>query len=92
MPNAVFIIDKQGIVKFKAEWNNPAATRKAIQLILEGKDVNIKTYFKPAKPNIVLATAKRAGKGSAYDFFTGLLILIWNNLIKRNTEVFLDKK
>lgn len=92
MPNAVFIIDKQGIVKFKAEWNNPAATRKAIQLILEGKDVNIKTYFKPAKPNIVLATAKRAGKGSAYDFFTGLPILIWNNLIKRNTEVFLDKK
>ncbi len=84
MPNALFIIDKEGIVRFKAEWNNPSATRKALQALLDGKPVRVKSYFRPAKPSIVLGTARRGGKGSGSDFFHGLPILIWNNIIKRN--------
>lgn len=92
MPNAVFIIDKMGVVRFKAEWNNPSATRKALNAVLQGKSAKIKSYFKPAKPSIVLSTARRAGKGSGSDFFRGLPILIWNNVIKRNTKTFFGSK
>lgn len=86
MPNAVYIIDKEGIVRFKAPWNNAATTRKALIAILEGKAANYKSYFKPAKPWVVMSTVKRAGKGSGVDFFTGLPRLIWNVLIKNNLK------
>lgn len=88
MPNAVYIIGKDGIVKFKAPWNNAATTRKALEAILAGKPANFKSYFKPAKPWVVLSTVKRAGKGSGIDFFTSLPRLIWNVLIKNNFRTF----
>jgi hypothetical protein len=88
MPNAIYIIDNEGIVRFKAPWNNSATTRKALDAVLQNKPANFKSYFKPAKPWIVLSTAKRAGKGSAKDFFIGLPRLIWNVLIKNNLRTF----
>ena len=45
MPNAVYIIDKRGTVRFKAPWNNSAATRKALDAVLAGKPANFKSYF-----------------------------------------------
>jgi len=88
MPNAIYIIDKEGIVRFKAAWNNTTATRTALEAVLQGKSSKIKSYFKPAKPWIVLSTARRAGKGSGSDFFRGLPRLIWNVLIKNNLRTF----
>ncbi|MFK7840000.1 MAG: hypothetical protein AB8B83_06675 [Bdellovibrionales bacterium] len=89
MPNAVYIIDKEGIVRFKAPWNNAQTTRKALNAILEGKSANFKSYFKPAKPWVVISTARRAGSGSGHDFLKGLPRLIWNVLIKNNIKIFL---
>ena len=89
MPNAIYIIDKGGIVRFKAPWNNASTTRKALDAVLAGKSAKMKSYFKPAKPWVVLSTAKRAGKGSAKDFFHGLPRLIWNVLIKNNIRTLL---
>ena len=91
LPNAVYIIDKDGIVRFKSLWNNPVSTQKALNALVAGIEVDIKSYFAPAKPSIVLQTAARAGKGSAIDFFKGLPMLIWNNLIKLNVRTFLSK-
>ncbi|WP_424964908.1 deiodinase-like protein [Dinoroseobacter sp. S375] len=91
MPNAVYIIDGKGIVRFKAPWNNSATTRRALDAVLQNKPADFKSYFKPAKPGIVLSTAKRAGKGSAKDFFHGLPRLIWNVLIKNNLRTFLGR-
>lgn len=88
LPNAIYIINKAGIVLFKAEWNNLLATRKAIETIKKGKEVHIKSYFRPAKPWIVHSTVKRAGNGSGGDFFRGLPKLIWNMAIKRNVKTF----
>lgn len=84
MPNAIYIIDKEGVVRFKAPWNNSKTTRKALEAVLAGKSANFKSYFKPAKPWVVIRTVKRAGKGSGHDFFVGLPRLIWNVLIKNN--------
>ena len=91
MPNSIFIIDKEGIVKFKAEWSNPTATRKALRALIDGEEVRVKSYFRPAKPSIVLRTVKRAGKGSKSDFFRGLPRLIWNNIVKRNIKTLFKK-
>ena len=92
MPNAVYIIDGEGVVRFKAPWNNSKTTRKALDAVLQDQPANFKSYFKPAKPWIVHSTAKRAGKGSAKDFFHGLPRLIWNVLIKNNVRTFLDRE
>lgn len=88
MPNAVYIIDKQGIVQFKAPWNSPAATRKALAAVLAGHAAPFKSYFKPANPRTVFETMHRAGSGSGRDFFRGLPRLIWNVLIKNNLRTF----
>lgn len=89
MPNAIYIIDREGVVRFKAPWNNATTTRKALAAVLAGKPAKMKSYFKPAKPWVVMSTAKRAGKGSGKDFVHGLPRLIWNVLIKNNIRTFL---
>ncbi len=89
MPNAVFIINKNGCVVFRSEWNNPTATRKALLALKAGNTVRAKSYFRPAMPNVALKTLRRAGKGSAADFFKGLPKLIWTNVIKRNLRLLL---
>ena len=91
MPNAVYIIDKGDIVRFKAPWNNAKTTRKALEAVLAGKSAKMKSYFKPATPWVVMATARRAGKGSGKDFVHGLPRLIWNVLIKNNIRTFRQK-
>lgn len=92
MPNAVFIINKNGCVVFRSEWNNPAATRKALFALKAGQKVRVKSYFRPAVPNVALRTFRQAGKGSASDFFKGLPMLIWQNLIKRNFKLLFNRQ
>ncbi|MBO6675484.1 MAG: hypothetical protein JJ908_10465 [Rhizobiales bacterium] len=92
MPNAIYIIDKEGIVRFKAPWNNSATTRKALDAVLAGRPANFKSYFKPAKPKIVLSTVNRAGTGSKADFFNSLPVLIWNVLIRNNIKTFFKRQ
>lgn len=91
MPNAVFVINKNGCVVFRSEWNNPSATRKAVQALIEGRAVTAKSYFRPAVPKIVLKTLGKAGKGSALDFFKGLPFLIWKNIIKHNLRLLFNR-
>jgi len=91
MPNAVFIINKNGCVVFRSEWNNPSATRKAIYALKAGKKVKVKSYFRPAVPAVALRTLEQAGKGSAMDFFKGLPFLIWTNVVKRNLRLFFNR-
>ncbi len=84
MPNAVYIIDRDAIVRFKAPWNYAAATCEALQAVLAGKPANFRSYFKPAKPHIVRSTVRRAGAGSGVDLIKGMPRLVWNVLIKNN--------
>lgn len=87
MPNAVFIMNRAGIVVYRAEWNNPSAVRKALKALIAGKEVTAKAYFRPPLPWRAIQTFKQAGHGSAPDFFKGLPFLIWTNLIKRNLRL-----
>jgi hypothetical protein len=91
MPNSAFIINKNGCILYKSVWNNPSATQAAVAAILENRPVIAKDYFRPALPSVSMRTLKRAGKGSARDFFKSLPNLIWNNLIKRNLRTLLGR-
>lgn len=91
MPNAVFIINKNGCVVYRSEWNNPSATRKAVQDLVAGRVVTAKPYFRPAVPTTVFKTLGKAGKGSAADFFKGLPFLFWTNIIKHNLRLLFNR-
>lgn len=91
-PNAVFIINKNGCVLFRADWNNPSATKKALENVVKGKPANTKSYFKPVRPDIAIKTLKMSGEGSVLDFFKGLPILIWKNFIRRNFLLFFNRE
>jgi len=92
MPNAVFIINRNGCVVFRSEWNNPAATRKALIALKAGRNVRVKSYFRPAVPTVALRTLAHAGKGASADFFKGLPKLIWVNAIKRNLRLLFNRQ
>lgn len=91
MPNAVFIINKNDCVVFRAEWNNPSTTKKALKALLEGRTYRAKSYFWPGKPSISVKTLRSAGKGSAADFLKSFPALIWHNLIKRNLRLLFNR-
>ncbi len=89
-PNAVFIINRNGCIVYRSDWNNVSAIKKALHRLLSGKPANSKSYFLPVKPTIALKTLKRSGQGAIKDFLLGLPTLIWKNVIKRNVLLFFD--
>lgn len=91
MPNTVFIINRNGCVVFRAEWNNPHATQAALDALLNGHSFRSRSYFRPALPAVAIRTLRRAGKGSASDFLRSFPSLVWNNLIKRNLRLLLNR-
>lgn len=91
MPNAVFILNRNGCVVFRSDWNNPAATRRALLALREGRPAEVKSWFRPARPATALRTLRQAGRGSASDFLRGLPFLIWTNMIKRNLRTALGR-
>jgi hypothetical protein len=92
MPNAVFIINQNGCVVFRSEWNNPSATRKALLALKAGKEIRAKSYFRPPTPSVALRTFGQAGKGSATDFVKGLPMLFWTNIVKRNLGLLFNRQ
>lgn len=89
-PNAIFIINKNGCVVFRSDWNNVSATSAALTLLLSGKSASTKSYFFPVKPAIAIKTLRRSGKGAVREFLMGLPTLIWKNVIKRNILLFIN--
>jgi len=91
MPNTVFIINRQGCVVFRSEWNNPKATINALKSLMNGVPYHSKSYFKPGQPSISIWTLRRAGKGAVLDFLRSFPSLIWHNLIKRNLRLLFNR-
>lgn len=89
-PNAVFIINRNGCVVFRSDWNSVPATKAALSRLLSGQPANTKSYFLPVKPTIAFKTLKLSGKGAIKDFLKGLPTLIWKNVIKRNVSLLLN--
>ncbi len=86
-PNAVFIVNRNGCVVFASDWNDPQATGQALKLLQEGKPADVRSFFKPVSPAVGVRTFRSSGRGSARDFFKGLPVLFWQNMIRRNLRV-----
>jgi len=69
MPNTVHVIDADGIVAFRALWNDPPAVEAALNKVLAGQNAGtIRSRFRPAGPRTVLRVLRRAGWGAVWDF------------------------
>ncbi len=90
-PNSVFIINALGCVVYASDWNNPAATGRALDALLDGRPAQVRAYFKPVPPSVSLRVLGAGGKGAMADFLRGLPRLIWANLIRRNLRLLLNK-
>ncbi len=85
MPNSVFIIDAEGLIAFRSDWNDVSATGKALTRLQRGESAAmLRSYFKPANPIVGKKVFRHAGAGSAKDFFASLPTLIRQNLLVRN--------
>ncbi|MCR9136609.1 MAG: hypothetical protein NXI27_11475 [Alphaproteobacteria bacterium] len=91
MPNTVFIINRNGCVVFRAEWNNASATKAAVIALLNGQSYRAKSFFRPGPPAVSIRTLRRAGKGSVSDFLRSFPILFLNNIIKRNMRLLFNR-
>lgn len=90
-PNSVFIINKNGCVVYRADWNNPGATERALSRLKAGKSAGGQGLFLPAKPPVAISILKRAGKDALVDFLKSLPKLIWKNVIKRNLRMLFGR-
>ena len=91
-PNAIFIINKNGCVVFRSDWNSVPATKTALKNLIKGQPAQAKSYFLPVKPTLALKILRRSGKGACIDFFSSLPQLIWKNLIRRNFLLLLSSE
>jgi len=83
-PNSAFIINRNGCLVYKSDWNNPAATTRALARLKAGKAAGGPGMFLPAPPPLALKILRRAGRDALWDFLKDLPVLIWKNAIKRN--------
>lgn len=90
MQNTVFIIDRDGYVVFRSEWNNFTATRKALIALLNGQSYRVKSFFQPGSPVVSIRAIRRAGKGSIIDFLRSFPTLLLSNFIERNLRLLLN--
>lgn len=83
LPNTVFIINRNGCVVFRAEWNNPKATQAALNALLNGTPLLAHRYFRPGRPLVSFHTLRRAGKGSGPDPGAQIVNKSWRELKTR---------
>jgi len=73
MPNMTYVIGRDGIVKFRANWTNIAALKRVLAHI-DDDTIEEKAYFEAVKPPPVLAvkTLLLGGFSALYEFLTSL--------------------
>lgn len=91
-PNSVFIVNRAGCVVYRADWNNPRATARALRRLKQGRAAGGEGLFLPAPPHIAIATLRAAGGHALGDFLKDLPRLIWKNAIRRNLRVLFGRR
>lgn len=88
-PDAVYIINPEGIVVFRGDWTIASEVEKVLS---QGRDeIHKQEHFEPGAPSIPLAfrVLKRAGLNSLWDFALGLPKLL---LMHKNANEAYEKK
>lgn len=73
MPNMTYVIGKDGIVKFRANWTNIEALKKVL-LNIENESIEEKSHYDVTKPSPFLAikVLLLGGVRALYEFVVGL--------------------
>jgi len=81
MPNMTYVIGKNGIIKFRANWTNIDALKK---VLLDPDKIVSKDYYGVVKPPLftALRTLLIGGSGALYEFLKGL-----PQLLRQHKEV-----
>jgi hypothetical protein len=83
LPNIVYIIDQNGTVMFRGDWNDP----KAVDAVLSSHDDSMPgemvAHFRPVCPGVLFRVLSRAGHGAVTDFFTAIPRLALTHLKNR---------
>ena len=71
-PDAVYVINPQGIVVFRSDWNIPSKVQEVLSQ--SRNEIHERDHFEPGSPSIPLAfrVLKRAGLNALWDFALGL--------------------
>jgi peroxiredoxin len=81
LPNMLYIIDAEGKVALRSDWNDTDAVKKALKRWQAGESISHSQYgFKPVAPPVLLRVLKRAGWDAMFDFFVSLPKLILEHL------------
>lgn len=81
LPNMLYIIDADGNVALRSDWNDVGAVRLALKRWQAGETISHSQYgFKPVAPPVVFRVLKRAGWDALFDFITSLPKLILEHL------------
>ncbi len=83
MPNMTYVIGKEGIVKFRANWTNIDALKKVLETI-EDDDIVTQDFYDLKKPNplVAIRTLLIGGFDALVEFLVGL-----PQLLRQHKEV-----
>ena len=77
LPNMLFVIDADGVVAFRTDWNDVQYVRPVLDKMREQQSVADMQYgFKPVGPHVLFRVLYRSGWDALWDFFTSLPALI----------------
>jgi peroxiredoxin len=78
MPNTVHVIDADGVVAYRALWNDSAAVETVLQRLPGNREIaSIRAPFRPAGPATLLRVLRRAGWRALWDFAKAFPSLAW---------------
>lgn len=81
LPNVFYIIDAEGKVTYRADWNNHKYAKIAIESIHNNQAVSLPKFgFRPVAPMLLIRVLNRAGLDAVFDFFSALPFLIWQHI------------
>lgn len=85
LPNFVYVIDPQGTVLFRSDWNKP----KAVRAVLHGprSPRELRGQVRPVAPRILIRVLLRAGRDALFDFTAAIPKLVLThvrNAVNRN--------
>lgn len=77
LPNIIYVINADGTILFRGDWNNPTVLRKVLKQIHTNK-VYHEEHFEPAKPSPIIAMKVlwQGGMVAIWDFLKGIPSLL----------------
>lgn len=81
MPNTLYIMDADGVIIFRSDWNHIPAVREVLTKLALGETVQRHDYnFRPVQPKTLFRVLLRSGVDAVVDFFVALPRLLWGHV------------